>query len=1117
MTNDQATLETLLQKLEDLHRAGAPISLAGLCQQTPDLLPELERRWTERRKELTDALIKTRSIIQEDTAPETKTFIQDPYATIYTSSSITQTPKTTHSTSRERFQNEQKHKEGGLGVVYRAEDIELKRTVALKQIKPARDHDPDKRARFIREAEITGGLEHPGIVPIYSLGADEEGRPFYAMRFIQGKSLSDAIREFHNKDGANKTPSSKKRSPAERILEFRKLLTRFIGVCQALAYAHSKNILHRDLKPDNIMLGEFGETLVVDWGLAKRLQEQERASSTSSTTQTPGDDGLSNDGAVMGTPHFMSPEQAAGAAQLTAASDVYSLGATLYAILTGKPPFQGDPLKIIEQVKQGAFTPPRHENSTTSKPLNAICLKAMATRPEDRYPNAAILAEELEKHLADEPVIAYQETAYERTRRWMRKHPKMATSISVALIMGILAVSGFGGFASYKNAQLARANLSLDNKNRELDGKNKELDSANKKEQRARQVAEQEQGEAESVTSFLVNSFRMTDPDQDGKSLTVYDSLTRSLKEIEERRDMDPLNRAAILNAMFLTFEGLALPSDAFQAAKSAYEITRDELGEENQETIAALGNLGMAYKLTGQVKTAIPMLRKTVDFRLANLGPLSEETLKSQSNLAMLYLEDGQYQSAVLLLAELERKFEEKFGPADERTISCRNNLALAYSAVGNANEALTIFERMLKAVERVLPQDHPDVLQSQNNLAMGYAMTGRLDLAIPLLEKALVGRKAKLGEDHLDTLETQNNLGYVYTEQGKVELATQHLIAALEGRRKKLGDQHPIVLEAQNNLAHCYIVSGNNAAAIPVLEKTLDALKAVNGEDHPKTLITQSNLAAAYQATGQADRAITLLKSTLEVRLKVLGPTDPAISRTKHNLAKAYSTNLQLDLAIPLLQEALSGFKSNGLDDFHPSVLATTHLLAVTYLQTGNQVEANELVQGTLARIRVLKDRDHLSWLNFAMPLIAELLKFENFTLAQTVIQEALELCIVKEPDLWSTFNTRSLLGAALLGQKKWSEAEPLLLAGFEGLEKRQDEIPAQAKVRLTEAAQRLADLYKAMDKPEETAKWQAKFEELNKKFPLPIPPNQVTPTANTTPPPLPAESQPTPTPPK
>jgi tetratricopeptide (TPR) repeat protein/serine/threonine protein kinase len=340
-----------------------------------------------------------------------------------------------------RFRIVRPHAKGGLGQVSVAVDGELNREVALKEIQERYADDPQRRQRFLLEAEITGGLEHPGVVPVYGLGHYTDGRPYYAMRFVRGDSLKEAIAAFHRAD----VPG---RDVGERALAFRSLLGRFVAMCNALAYAHSRGVLHRDLKPGNVMLGQYGETLVVDWGLAKVVGRNDPGSGEGEATLRPASgSGLAATlaGSAVGTPAFMSPEQAAGRLEeLGPASDIYGLGASLYALLTGQPPVSGaDAGEILGKVRRGAVLPARQVKRSVPAALEAVCQKALALRPEERYESARALADDVDYWLADEPVSAYREPWRQRAGRWMRRHRTAVT----ALAAGLLAVLAVGGVA----------------------------------------------------------------------------------------------------------------------------------------------------------------------------------------------------------------------------------------------------------------------------------------------------------------------------------------------------------------------------------------------------------------------------------------------------------------------------------------------------------------------------------------------------------------------------------------------------------------------------------------------------------------------------------------------
>jgi serine/threonine-protein kinase len=368
-----------------------------------------------------------------------------------------------------RYRKLHLHQEGGQGQIYRAEDSELERPVALKEIKPQFADDPQTRQRFLLEARVTGQLQHPGVVPVYGLGTEEDGRPYYAMRFISEERLTDAINEFYRAD--------RRTNPGERRLRFGRLLRRFVDVCNAVAYAHDRGVIHRDLKPGNIMLGRYGETLVIDWGMAKAGVAPRRATAPDDEPAVAAGDGdldATRPGGVKGTFAYMSPEQAFGNLDLVGkASDIYSLGATLYQLLTGRPAFVGSSAdravagaEVQAKVKKGAFPPPIEVRADVPPALDAICLKAMAFKPADRYASVLDLAADVEHWLADEPVAAYPEPWTARAARWARRHQRTVVGVAASAAVAVVALAISTVLVSAEQRETARQRNLADAKHR---------------------------------------------------------------------------------------------------------------------------------------------------------------------------------------------------------------------------------------------------------------------------------------------------------------------------------------------------------------------------------------------------------------------------------------------------------------------------------------------------------------------------------------------------------------------------------------------------------------------------------------------------------------------------
>lgn len=1082
----------------------------------------------------------------------------------------------------QRFRILRSHARGGLGEIWLAEDEELKRQVALKEIQPQFAGHTESWPRFLREATITGQLEHPGIVPIYALGRHENGQPFYAMRFVQGDTLQDSIARFH--DGADRRPHAPREAPvsrsetttlthdgiAVRNLELRKLVSRLVSVCNAVAYAHSRGVLHRDLKPSNIMLGEFGETLVVDWGLAKPLNEptpsnpaaerqtsRNALASGSDSTNTP----PTQTGSVVGTLPYMSPEQASGQLdRLSPASDVYSLGATLYHVLTGQPPVAGDSsADVLRKAQAGDIVPPRHVRPDLPRPLEAICLKALALRPEDRYATAAALANDMELWLADEPVSAHREPLVLRVQRFARRHRVAFTSLAAALLVALCGFAVHSAIVSAANQRLATANDTIRSQNNSITGKNQELVATNQKLELARADAESRRQDAETaqrdaetkraeaeaarqqevearkradaVAKYLVKAFRNFDPKLRGRNFTVAEMLDVASQQLEKEFGTEPLTQAELLHAIGKAFDGLGLPVKAIKVLDRAVALRQQHLGDQNKETLVAMSDLALAYHYAGMLDQAVQLNERTLRLMRSTLGDDHPETLTSLNNLAGVYRTTGRLDKAVLLSEQSLEQRKKKLGDEHADTLLAMNNLAVAYDDAGQPEKALSLLESAFKRARATLGEDEDVTLLTMGNLANQYQSSGQVAKALSLMEQSFVRRRAKLGPDHPSTLTALNNLALTLTENGAFKEGLPLLQQLLERRRTILGADHPDTLLSLNNLAHGYSSAGMRDKSLPLYEQVLDKTKSALGEDHPSTLLSMNNLGFAYYSTGQLDKAIPLYKLALERRYVTLGANHSDTLGSMSNLAFAFADVGKLQDALSLHRQAFEGSKSTlGVD--HPDTLNRMRSLADFYRDSLERTsDAIPLLEDGVSKSRARFGNDHVLTISFMRSLAlttekanesakAELLygevvqlarknlpsadpriaselanlcrcqlKQNKFTEAEPLLRECLDIRRKASPDDWTTANTESMLGEALTGLKHFDEAEPLLLSGYEGMNKRREQIPAAVRSeRLREAVERLVKLYEAWDKPDSAKRWREELDRIKQDAPIP-----------------------------
>jgi serine/threonine protein kinase len=855
------------------------------------------------------------------------------------------TPETTIDDVKQaglRYRILRPHAKGGLGEVYVAEDQELHREVALKELQPTHADNPQSRGRFLLEAEITGGLEHPGIVPVYGLGQYDDGRPFYAMRFIKGDNLKEAIRRFHEADKPG-------RDPGERSLALRQLLRRFIDVCNAVAYAHSRGVLHRDLKPGNIMLAKYGETLIIDWGLAKPVG-RDRAGSVSDgpderTLRPTSGSGIAATqmGSAIGTPGYMSPEQALGNLdRLGPASDVYSLGATLYALLTGQAPFrEREVADVLEKVRNGDFPWPRQIKPAVPPALEAVCLKAMALKSEDRYGTPLELAADIEHWLADEPVSAYREPWSVRSGRWLRRHRPLVAG-TAALLLAAVPLS----IVIAVNREQARRQAEAD----KLEiSTQKNIAQANEK------AARDQEAETKAVLHFVEDKvFAAARPKGRpgglGPEVTLRQAIEAALPFVQKSFADQPLVEARLRQTLGTSFWCLGDAKTAAEQYEEARRLYARYRGSDDPVTLACMNNLANSFADLGRHAEALALRKETLSLQTAKLGPDHLDTLGSMVNLANSYLAFGRYTEALKLYEMALPIMKDKLS-GHPFTINCMGGLANTYLALGENADALKLYEQTLALQKRKLGSDHPDTLGTMNNMAISFTALGRHADALMLREETLRQQKVKLGRSHPDTLMSMNNLAESYAALGRHGEALQLREKTLSLQRAKLGADHPDTLSSMNGLALNYANLGRYEDALKLHQETLALRKAKLGQDHPDTLWSMNNLAASYAFVGQHTEALKLFEATLALRKAKLSPDHPHTLLSMDNMAACFADLNRHNDALKLREETMARRKAK-LGSDHPDTLKSMCGLAESLVKLDRGVEAVPLIDECVQR---------------------------------------------------------------------------------------------------------------------------------------------------------------------
>jgi tetratricopeptide (TPR) repeat protein/tRNA A-37 threonylcarbamoyl transferase component Bud32 len=909
--------------------------------------------------------------------------------------------------------------EGGMGVVYVAEQTRpVRRRVALKIIKPGMD-TKQVVSRFEAERQALAMMDHPNIARVLDGGATESGRPYFVMELVRGLPITDYC--------------DREQLPIPERLEL------FILVCRAVQHAHQKGIIHRDLKPSNILVTIIDGAAVpkvIDFGVAKATGP----SLTERTVYTAFQQ-------FIGTPLYMSPEQADLAGMdVDTRSDIYALGVLLYELLTGTTPFDQ------ETFRQAAFDevrriireqePPkpstrlsslgarrttisahrkadaRQLDRTVHGELDWVVMKALEKDRRRRYETASDFAADVMRYLTDQPVAACPPSAWYRFRKLTRRNRAALTTAA----LGALALTVGTAFSTWQAVVALRAR--------------RETASA-------LATARDEADKATAINEFLVNDLlKQAEPEKNAVAdkVTLLDVLDSAADKVGERFRHKPLLEAALRTTIGETYNSLGAREKSRQQLALALAIYEREKGPRAAETAHTMVKLGSVLHGESRDAEAESMLRQGLDSLVRAVGEHHHDTLEAMEALGLLYFdkpENGRHEGGIAKAEELWVKLLEirrrVLGEEHPDTWDAMSDVAGIYSSTGRLSKAEALLIKVLEGQRRVLSEEHPKTLSSMIKLAMIYACEQRMSEAESLCVEALQRRRHMQGEEHPDTLDSMHMLARLYFYQRKLSEAESLFVKVLADRSRVLGEEHRATLETMDWLATVYLEQGKVAEAEPLAARALEVLRRLTGREAAHTYAYK--LAQLYFCQGRLSESETLITEVLEIRRRVLGEEDPSTLDAMRCLADVYSEQGKFAQAEPLFREALEAARKRH---WEASVLASS-LLASFGLYS---------------------------------------LKQRRYAEAEPLWRERLRILEVISPNDWRTFNTKSMIGVSLLGQARHAEAEPLLLAGYEGMKQREETIPAMAKIRLTEAVERLVQLYDALGEPRKAAVWRARL---------------------------------------
>ncbi len=852
-----------------------------------------------------------------------------------------------------------------MGTVYRAEQSHpVRRQVALKLIKLGMD-SRTVLARFDAERQALALMDHPNIARVYDGGATDTNQPFFVMELVDGVPITDYCDQH-------------RLSVAAR-------LQLFVAVCQAVQHAHQKGIIHRDIKPSNVLVTEVNgrpTPKVIDFGVAK-------ATESNLTDRTLGDTG-----AIVGTPTYMSPEQAdPSSMDIDTRTDVYALGVILYELLAGSPPLdvtqfkRGALLEMLRMVREVNPSKPSTKVSTADAlpsiaanrgidpdhlkralrgDLDWIVMKALEKDRTRRYETANGLGADILRHLASEPVLAAPPSRSYRARKFVRKHRAGVVAASLVLLALVAGVMGttLGLIEARRQEGLARdaERLAHDERDRALKAE------AHTREERDRVLKAEAHTREERDRAVKAESLAREERDRAVKAESLArEERDRAVKaEALARTEAD---KSKAINE-FLTTDLLTQAEPANNAAEDRVTLLEvldraaDKVGERFRSRpeveVALRGSIASTYHGLGSWDKAERQYRALIELA-RRPGARPEESYRAEGELAHILVHMGRMDDEVAAMARSATEgLKRILGPDNPETLTSMGSLAINYFVLGRHAEALKLREETVALSKDKLGTDHQITLAEMGNLANSYSALGRHAEALKLSEEVLALRKAKLGPDHPNTLTGMNDLASRYDALGRHAKAIKLHEETLALSKARLGTDHPLTLTSMKNLALSYAALGRHAEALKLYEEALALRKAKLGPDHPDTLESMKNLAGSYSALGRHFEALELREETVALMKAKLGLDHPNTLAEMGNLAGSYSA-LGLHAEALNLREETLALRKAWLGPDHPDTLSSMNNLAGSYSALGRDAEALKLREEMLALRKAKLGPDH------------------------------------------------------------------------------------------------------------------------------------------------------------